>query len=113
MSDVVTGTNRSSYQTRGPIENDEEKHAMKRDDYTSSASTSSSASTFSNCYDENEHNMWNPLLELFCHMEIGVRWRCLWTKLVQPELHSHAVLHSIFPCDKIEESVGYDEHELA
>ena len=57
--------------------------------------------------------MWNPLLELFCHMEIGVRCRCLWTKFLQPELHSHAVLHSIGVCDKIAESVGYDEHELA
>ena len=45
-------------------------------------------------------------------MEIGVRWRCLWKKFLQPELHSHAVLHSIFVCDKDEERIGYDEHEL-
>ena len=33
--------------------------------------TSSSSSTSSNFYDEKEHNMWNPLLELFFHMQIG------------------------------------------
>ena len=32
MNNVVTGTNRSSYQARGPIENDEERLAMKRGD---------------------------------------------------------------------------------
>ena len=54
MSADVTGTNRSSCQARQPIENDEERLAMKRDDYTYSASTSSSTSTFSDCFDENE-----------------------------------------------------------
>ena len=34
VSDVGTGTNRSSYQVREPIEKNEERLAMKRDDYT-------------------------------------------------------------------------------
>ena len=45
---------------------------MEKDGYTSSAFTSSSVSTFSSCYDGSEHNMWNPLFELFCHMQIGL-----------------------------------------
>ena len=77
VSDVVTGTNRSSYQVREPVEYDEERLAMKRDDCTPSASTSSSASTFSDWFHENEHNVWNPLLEFFCHMKIGMRMETL------------------------------------
>ena len=26
----------------------------------------------SSCHDENEHKKWNPLLELFCHVPIGI-----------------------------------------
>ena len=76
-SDAVVGTNRSSYQKQAPIENDEEGLVMEKDDYTSSASTSSSVSTSSRCHDENEQNMWNPLLELFCHVQIGLRMATL------------------------------------
>ena len=36
-------------------ENDEEGLAIEKDEYTSSTSTSSSVSTSSSCYDENEH----------------------------------------------------------
>ena len=53
--------------------NNEAGLAMEKDDYTSSASTSSSVSTSSSCYDENEHNMWNPLLKVFCHVQVGLR----------------------------------------
>ena len=73
VSDVGTGTNRLSYQVRAPIEKNEERLAMKRD-FTP---TSSSVSKSSRCYDENEHNMWNASLELFCHMQIGVRLETL------------------------------------
>ena len=72
VSDTIVETNRSSYQIQEPIANDEERPAMKKNDYASSASTSSSVSTSSSCYDANEHNMWNPLLELFCHIQIGL-----------------------------------------
>ena len=48
-------TNRSSYQIQELIENGEEVLAIEKDDYTSSVSSS--------CSDE--HNMWNPFLELF------------------------------------------------
>ena len=50
---------------------------MVNEGYISSASTSSSVSTSSSCYDENKHNMWNPLLELFCHVQIGLRMETL------------------------------------
>ena len=73
VSDVVVGTNRSSCQKQESIENDEEGLAMEKELYISSASTSSSLSTSSSCYDENEHNMWNPLLEVFCHVQVGLR----------------------------------------
>ena len=46
VSDVVAGTNRLSYQVREPFEKNEERLAMKRDDYTP---TSSSVSTSSSC----------------------------------------------------------------
>ena len=71
VSEVSTGTNGSSQQVRELIENDEERLAMKRDDFSPFASTSSSVFTSSSCYDENEHDMWNPL-EHFCHMQIGL-----------------------------------------
>ena len=76
-SDAVVGTNRSSYQKQESIENDEEGLAVETDECTSSASTSSSVSTSSSCYDENEQNMWNPLLELFCHVQVGLRMATL------------------------------------
>ena len=75
VNDVVVGTNRSSYQKQESIKNDEEGLVMENDEYTSFASTSSSVSTSSRCYDETKHNMWNPLLELFCHVQIGLRMR--------------------------------------
>ena len=77
VSDAIVGANRSSYQIQEPKENDEEGLAIEKEDYTSSASTSSSVSTSSSCYDENEHNMWNPLLEFFCHVQIGLRMETL------------------------------------
>ena len=76
-SDAIVGTNRSSYQKQESIENDEEGLAIEKEDYTSSASTSSSVSTSSSCYDENEHNMWNPWSELFCHVQVGLRMETL------------------------------------
>ena len=57
--------------------NDEAGLAIEKEEYTSSPSTSSSVSTSSNSYDENKHNMWNPLLELFCHVQIGLRMATL------------------------------------
>ena len=94
VSDVVVGTNRSSYKIQEPIENDEAGLVMEKDDYTSSASTSSSFSTSSRCYDENKHNMWNPLLELFCHVQIGFRMETQVDEVSTAELHSHAIVHS-------------------
>ena len=102
VSDVVTGTSKSSYQAREPIENDEEGLAIEKDEYTSSTSTSSSVSTFSDCYDENEHNMWNPLLELFCHMKIGMHMETLVREVstARVALSCHFALDS--PCDRSE-----------
>ena len=77
VSDVVVGRNRSLYQKQESIENDEAGLVMEKDDYTSSASTSSSVSSFSSWSDENEHNMWNPLLELFCHVQVGLHMETL------------------------------------
>ena len=56
--------------------------------------------------------MWNPLLELCCHMEIGVRMETPVDEVptVRVALSRHFALD--FPCDKSEEGVGYDEHEL-
>ena len=61
------------HQKQEPTENDEEGLAIEKEDYTSSTSTSSSVSTSSSRYDETKHNMWNPLLELLRHVQIGMR----------------------------------------
>ena len=73
--------------------NDEEGLAMEKD-YTSSASTSSSVSTSSSCYDENEHNVWNPLMELFCHVHIGLSMETQVDEISTARVHSGAIFHS-------------------
>ena len=99
-SDAIVGTNRSSYQKQESIENEEEGLAMEKEDYTSSTCTSSSVSTSSRCYDENEHNMWNPLLELFCHVQVGLRMETPVDEVATARvaLSCHFALDSL--CDK-------------
>ena len=99
-SDAIVETNRSSYQKQEPIENDEEGLAMEKEEYTSSTCTSSSVSSSSSCYDVNEHNMWNPLLELFCHEQVGLRMATLADKVATARvaLSCHFALHPL--CDK-------------
>ena len=100
VSDVVVGRNRSLYQKQESIENDEEGLAMEKDDYTSSASTSSSVSSSSIWSDENEHNMWNSLLELFCHVQVGLRMETLVDEVAtaRAALSCHFALDPL--CDK-------------
>ena len=55
-------------------------------------STTSSVSTAS-CYDERfAHNMWNPMMELVFHEQIGGAFEPLWTKLTWRRSHSLLIL---------------------
>ena len=73
---------------------------MKKNDHTSSAPISSSVSTSSNCCVENEHNMWNPLLGLFCNMQIGLCMESLADEVSTTRIapSCHLTLDSL--CDK-------------
>ena len=53
-------------------------------------SLSSTSSSFS---EEEDHNLWSPLLELFYHWQIGRAWKHWWTKSLQQEWLFRAISH--------------------
>ena len=72
------------------------------DDETSSTFTCSSLCTFWDADEYDEHNMWSPMLGLFCHVQVGVVMDSYFDEVVMGSIALSCHFALDFLCDKAE-----------